>query len=253
MKKLLPIAILVVIMIVGGIYYFAKKSSAEPTSTEIASSTPLMDEKTALAQLQADMQNITPHFILDNKEASAPSVVQEETKIRNDVVALYAARYAADLPADHAQSALVEAQNNVYIGAIGKRYILVTEASKFAIDETLDVQTGQAKPFYNDGNTKREYLTPERDIALYIEPKALYTYSLDQAGPTIVAGSQLSGTETYHSGYIDGATTVLINPVETHTKNSITISIFDSSKSVPNPDVSGATMYAKVGQKTLSF
>jgi hypothetical protein len=68
-----------------------------------------------------------------------------------------------------------------------------------------------------------------------------------------VVGSRLAGTETYHDGYIDGATNVFINPEETHATNSITISVFDSSKSVPNPGVPGTTKYAKIGQKRLSF
>ncbi|OYV27977.1 MAG: hypothetical protein B7W98_00570, partial [Parcubacteria group bacterium 20-58-5] len=132
-------------------------------------------------------------------------------------------------------------------------YILLTEASKFANDEVLDTQTGQVVPFTNTrGETKRYYLAPERSIALYIEPQALYTYSLDQAATTLVAGSQLSGTETYNNGYISGAD-IFINPEETHTLDSITISVFDSSKRVPNPNASGVAMYPKVGQKMLSF
>ena len=178
----------------------------------------------------------------------------EEQTIRDDVVALYAARYAAVSPTDSAQSSLIEAQNSIWLDTIGTRYLLVTEATKFAIDEILDTQTGEITPITNaHGETKRYYLAPERDIALYISPQTISTYSLNQATSTIVAGSQLSGTETYHDGYIGGATTLLINPRETHTTHSITISVFDSSKTVPNPSAPGATMYAKVGQKTLPF
>lgn len=213
---------------------------------------PPADEKIALAQLQDDIQSVTPHFIANNEGGGHASFTPEEQKIRDDLVALYTARYAVAFPSSPSSAWLVTAQNGIWLNAIGQRYLLVTEANvKSATDVILDVQTGQATPI--PGSKKlRYYLAPERGIALYIDSQALYTYTLDQASATLVAGSQLSGTETYHDGYIGGIG-IEINPQETHTKNSITISVFDSSKSVPNPDVLGATMYAKVGQKTLSF
>lgn len=215
---------------------------------------PLVDEKAALAQLRADMQHVTPHFIPNDDGSAGVKYSPEEQKIRDDLVTLFAARYAAASPTSPAQSLLLEAGNGIWPHAIGKRYILLTEASKFAIDEILDTQTGQLVPFTsNHGETERYYFAPEKSIALYIDPRSLHTYSLDQATTTLVESSQLSGTETYHNGYIDGATNLLINPEETHTTDSITISVFDGSKSVPNPDVPGTTRYAKVGQETLSF
>ncbi|OYV63745.1 MAG: hypothetical protein B7X03_00695 [Parcubacteria group bacterium 21-58-10] len=228
-------------------------SYAQKMIESISWDTPLVDEKTALAQLQADMQNVTPHFIPNDDGSAQVKYSPEEQKIRDDLVTLFAARYAAVDPTSPKQSLLVEAGNGIWPHAIGKRYILLTEASKFANDEVLDTQTGQVVPFTNTrGETKRYYLAPERSIALYIEPQALYTYSLDQAATTLVAGSQLSGTETYNNGYISGAD-IFINPEETHTLDSITISVFDSSKRVPNPNASGVAMYPKVGQKMLSF
>ena len=247
-------------------YYFIKNdliyevavnvddSYAQKMVESISWDTPLVDEKTALAQLQSDLQNIKPHFISNDDGSAQVKYTPEEQKIRDDLVTLFASRYAAVDPTSSKQSLLVEAGNGIWPHAIGKRYILLTEASKFAVDEILDIQTGQVAPFTNSqGQTKRYYVVSKRNIALYINPQVLYTYSLDQVTTTLITGSQLSGTQTYHNGYIDGATTLFINPEETHTTNKIIVSVFDSSKRVPNPDVSGATMYAKVGQKTLSF
>lgn len=234
-----------ILVIGGGIYYFTRPQTQSTTYTPV-------DEKTALAQLQSDMQSVAPHFIANNQGSGHATLASEEQKIQNDLIALYVARYAAANPSTPADAWLVQAQNGIWLNAIGKRYILLTEADvKGATDVILDVQTGQAAPI-SDSKKLRYYLAPERGIALYIDSQALYTYSLDQASATPVVGSQLSGSETYHDGYIGGIG-VEINPQETHTKNSITISIFDSSKNVPNPDVPGATMYAKVGQKSLSF
>ena len=75
-----------------------------------------------------------------------------------------------------------------------------------------------------------------------------------QDGMVLVSGSQLSGNETYHSGTSDFS----MVPVQTHTKSSITISVFDSSQMVQNPDALSQptamqTMNKKVREVTLSF
>jgi len=145
---------------------------------------------------------------------------------------------------------LLQAQNGIFLNAIGERYILLTEADvKKARDQILDTQTGDVTPVPGG---LRFYFAPNREIALFLDLQAIRTYSLDQASATLVPGSQLSGTETYHSGYAEGIGADM-NPQYTKTKNSIIISVFDSSKMVSNPDVPGAKMYAKVGTKTFSF
>lgn len=243
--KNVTLIVVTVTLVIGGIYYFTRPKTQSATYTPV-------DEKTTLSQLQGDMQNVTPHFITNNEGGGHASFTPEEQKIRDNLVALYAARYAAASPSSPASGWLLEAESGIFLNAIGKRYILLTEANvKSATDVILDVQTGQATPIF--GSKKlRYYLAPEREIALYVDSKALYMYSLDQVSATLISGSELSGTETYHNGYIDGIG-IEINPQETHTKNNITISVFDSNKTMPNPDVPGATMYAKIGQKTLSF
>ncbi len=237
----------------GVIYCFTRpQTQTQSITSPLPVSTFPVDEKTTLAKLQADMQNVTPHFIIGNKSGPQTALTPEELRIKDDLVALYAERYAAASPSSPANIWLVEAQNGIWLNAIGKRYVLLTEANvKSATDVILDVQTGQATSI--SGSKKlRYYLAPEREIALYIDSQALYTYSLDHVSATLISGSELSGTETYDNGYIGGIG-IEINPEETHTKNSITISVFDSSKNISNPDVPGATMYTKVGQKTLSF
>ena len=146
--------------------------AAAPTPSTDTTYTPV-DEKTALAQLQADMQNVTPHVIANNEGGGHASFTPEEQKIRDDLVALYAARYAATSPSSPASAWLVTAQNGIWLNAIGQRYLLVTEANvKSAIDEIFDVQTGQVMPI-SGSNKLRYYLTPDRDVALYIDIKRL--------------------------------------------------------------------------------
>lgn len=245
------IVIVLILAILAGLGWLVMEKSKVLTPSTDTTYT-LVGEKITLAQLQTDMQSIASHFIANNQGSGHATLTSEEQKIHDGLIALYTARYTAANPSTPADAWLAEAQNGIWLNAIGKRYILLTEANaKSATDVILDVQTGQTTSI--SGSKKlRYYLAPEREIALYVDSQALYTYSLDQVSATLISGSQISGTETYHNGYIGGIG-IEINPQETHTKNSITISIFDSSKSVPNPDVPGATMYAKVGQKTLSF
>ncbi len=252
-------AVVVMALLAGGFAVWKFHSTASQPYP-ITNSTPLIDEKTAFAQLQADVQSVKPYFVVDKGESRNAIMVPEEQKmeqkIRDDLVMLYAARYYAmrgSIPADRA-GVLVEAKNGIWLDAVGKKYILVTETDvKMTRDVILDLQTGQVTPITNkDGESLHYSLAPERNIALYIEPQVLFTYSLDQATTTLVAGSKLQGTETYKSGLEDGPSPGII-PQETHTKNNITISIFDSSRIVPSPDVPERPMHAKIGQKTLSF
>ena len=251
MKKTLLIGVTVVAVLVCTFAVWKLYSpKVTPTPSGNTNPTTLVDEKTALATLQADLQNVTPHFIANTEGNGHATLTLEEQKIQDDLVAIYAARYAAQNPSSPARSWLVQAQNGTWLNAIGKRYILLTEADvKKARDQIFDTQTGVATPI-PDG--LRFYFAPDRDIVLYLDLQAIHTYSLDQSTAILVPGSQLSGTETYHSGYAEGIG-VDMDPRYTKTKNSITISVFDSSKMVPNPDVQGAQMYAKVGTKTLSF
>ena len=231
--KAVAIGIVCVVLVAGA---FAVWKSHAPG--------PSIDENAALAQLQSDMQNIEPHFV-DARLQTQQTLSPAGQKIKGDVAELYSARYTALEPAGIVISAEDLLRSDLWLSAIGKRYVLVTEAGAENIqDEILDSQTGkvsyiQSLDMYD--------LVPNRELVLYIDSQALYTYSLDQATTTLVAGSQLSGSETYH----DGVEEILDHAQQTHTADSITISVFDSSRRISNPDV--GNMYAKVGQKTLAF
>ncbi|MDO8604270.1 MAG: hypothetical protein Q7K40_02625 [bacterium] len=195
--------------------------------------------QTALMQLQADMQGVTPHFIKtgdDNRRTYTPV----EQKIKDDLVTfLLAANPGGDK----------DYYSGLWLDAIGKRHILVSQPSSgSSINEIIDSQTGKVTPI----SAEREYyLASEgRNAALYLGTQAIYIYTLDQDGVVLVSGSQLSDNETYHSGTSD----FQMAPVQTHTKNSITISVFDSSQTVQNPDAQSnamKTMNKKVRQLTL--
>jgi hypothetical protein len=233
-------AIIVVVLIACG---FAVWTQRSPAATPDTNSATFIDEKSALAQLQTDTQNMTPHFIVPTWK-QGQTLTPEEKKIETDVATLMGAQYATAYPNNPAFKFMPG--TDFWVNIIGKRYILITQlGADKSNDVILDSQTGQMIqipgiiPLY----------LPESDIALNIGAQAIYAYSLDKASSTLVAGSELSGTETYNDGIGELGPPIAVQ--ETHTKNSIIISVFDSSKAISTPD--GGTMYTKIGQKSLSF
>ncbi|MFZ1075649.1 MAG: hypothetical protein WAN50_04725 [Minisyncoccia bacterium] len=213
---------------------FAFSTSTEPSPDDVA-----------LSQLRTDLLPVTPHFIVPTWQQEQ-NLTAEEKKIATDVAIVMSSQYSAAFPNNPPLSPEKMLQFDIWLDAIGKRYILFTQSgADKSSDAILDSQNGEITPI--PGNIAL-YLAPKRNIALYVTTQALYTYSLDQSTTTLVAGSQLSGNETY-LGVLDGMGPITLR--ETHTNSSITIVTYDSSTLVPNPD--GGNMYAKVGQKTLSF
>lgn len=194
----------------------------------------------ALLQLQAELQNVTPHFI-DASKAGGQSLTPAEQKIKDDVIAIFVAGHPEG----------TDYYSQLWLDAVGTRYILVSQPSaESSFDEIIDSQTGKVILVAGEA---RYYLASEgRNTALYLGTQAIYLYTLDQDGIVLVSGSQLSGNETYHSGTSDFS----MVPVQTHTKDSITISVFDSSQMVQNPDAQPnamQTMNKKVRQITFTL
>lgn len=237
MKNKLILIAIVILAVLACVFAVWKLHS--PTTTVFVTPTA---SQAALAQLQADMQGVTPHFIEtgdDNRRTYTPA----EQKIKDDVVALFVA----------GQPEGGDYYSQMWLDAIGTRHILATRPSGgSSIDEIIDSQTGKVTPVSAEA---AYYLASEgRNAALYLGTQAIYIYTLDQDGMVLVSGSQLSGNETYHSGTSDFS----MVPVQTHTKSSITISVFDSSQMVQNPDALSQptamqTMNKKVRDLTLSF
>jgi hypothetical protein len=233
-------AIAVVVLLVCGFAVW-KLSASKPGQTP-AEQTIFTASKAALAQLQTDLQAVTPHFI-DRSDSGAQSLTPEEQKIKDDLVAVFIAQNPGN-DKDY--------YSNAWLNAVGKRYILASQPSGgSSLNEIIDSQTGKITLIPEGGYS---LALEGRDAILYIDTQAIRTYTLDQADAVLVAGSQLSGNETYHSGTSD----FTLVPVQTYTKNSITISVFDSSQLVQNPDAKSQptamqTMNKKVRTVTLSF
>lgn len=233
MKKYFPITVIIIaVAILACVFAVWKLKFFTPA-------TPPVDQ-TALAQLQDDMQGVTPHFI-ETGDDNRRTYTLAEQKIKDDVVAFFVA----------GQPEGGDYYSGLWLDAVGKRHILVSQPSGgSSIGEIIDSQTGKVTPISAEA---AYYLAPEgRNAALYLGTQSIYIYTLDQDGMVLVSGSQLSGNETYHSGTSDFS----MVPVQTHTKNSITISVFDSSQLVQNPGslsqpTAMQTMNKKVRQITL--
>lgn len=233
-KIIFGIILLIVLACALLVWKLQSPPAIDTPSTSVA-------KQAALTQLQRDMQGITPHFI-DVERIQAQSLTPEESEIKDDLVGLFTAE---DPASDE------DYYSTLWLNAVGKRYILASKPiAETSYDEIIDSQTGTVTRIPGEA---RYYLASSgRNIALYIDTQAIHTYTLDQADAVLVPGSQLSGTETYHSGTSDA----YLEPEQTHTKNSITISVFDASQIVQNPDAQPnamQTMNKKVRQVTLSF
>lgn len=218
MKKLFLLAAVIAI---GGVAYLAlnKYSSNSPSSqleTDVSAS--------ALQFVQRD-QTLTP----------------ELQKIHGDILALLTAKEPNN--ADYL--------SQFWLVAVGRRYVLISQPSAgSSYDEIVDSHTGTIRTLPNGASYAHFYRAFEGggNMAIYIGDKDIYTYTLDQESFVLVPGSKLSGTETYTSGAYDSPAA---QAEQVHTDTSITISVFDSSQLVPNPDVSGAKMYKKIRKVTL--
>jgi hypothetical protein len=234
-NKTILIAIAVLVAIACGVEVWKLHSPASVAS----SIAPVVDEL-ALSQLQTDIQGTNSHFIKTNNNGSQ-TLTPSEQKIRDDVVALF----VADGPDGK------DFYSNLWLDAIGTRYILATQPiAESSYDEIIDSQTGTVTPI---PESARYNLSPGgRNAVFYIDTQHIYLYTLDQATSILVPGSALTGTETYTSGIADNPD--IIPSGMSYTQNSITITIFDSSKRVPNPKLGvGATMNGAVREVTLTF
>lgn len=198
-----------------------------------------LHDKPALAQLRTDMQGVTPHFI-DSSKANGQTLTVQEQKIKDDVIALFIASEPDNK----------DFYSNLWLDAIGKRYILVSQPiAESSYDVIIDSQTGTATPIPE--SARYDLSSSNRNAVLYIDTQHIYLYTLDQPATMLVPGSALTGTETYHSGEADMPS---ILPRMSWTPNSITITIFDTSKRQPNPKLGvGATMNGVVREVALTF
>lgn len=144
---------------------FAAWKLYTPTST-----TPSAD-KAALVQLQTDLQGVTPHFV-DSSKANGQSLTPEEQKIKDDIVALLVA----------SQPDNSDFLSGLWLNAIGKRYILVTQPiAESSYDEVIDSQTGTVTP---NPESARYDLTPGgRNSVLYIDTQHVYLYTGESKTP----------------------------------------------------------------------
>ena len=112
-QRILVIAIIVLAVLVC---MFAIWKLQSPTSTAIA--TPPVDKaalaKVALARLQANMQNVTPHFI-DANRVNAQSLTPEESEIKDDIIGLFITENPGESE---------DYYSTIWLNGVGKRYIL---------------------------------------------------------------------------------------------------------------------------------
>jgi hypothetical protein len=226
MKKIFSIVLLGIIL-VSFVYFYYNKTS-------LSGSTPSL-----VVQLQKDMTGVTPHF-LDASKASGQVLSESENKIKNDIISILS----------ESDDKNAEFYSQIWLQAIGSRYVVVSQPrAGSSYDEVMDSHTG--KIVLIPGTSKINLFSLGRKSMLYVDTQSIHLYSLDADSPVQVVGSQLLGTETYSSGATDNAN---VEFVETHTATSVAITVFDTSKRVPNPSLGhGAKMNGSVRKVTLSF
>lgn len=259
-RRIIQIAIIIgATVLVLWLAYFAllQKHAPKALSTPTtATSTPIVVDKTAvnpalLTKLQTDLQGITPYFV-DSRGYDGKPLTPQEEKIRNDIADILESKAATNGHGDdYSQSWPI---------AIGKRYVLITVPTHTYYDILIDSQTGESSILQNAASYVVHRLPFERpqpasngrQTVLYIGYEDIYTYTLDEGTFVLVPGSQLSGSETYHNGR--GDFSLMVD--ETHTDDSITISVYDGSQVVQNPYAQPnalQTMNKKLREVTLSF
>lgn len=258
-KTILGAIVLLALVVCGfAIWKLHSPTTPAPTTTTptTATSTPIVVDKTAvdpalLTRLQTDLQSITPYFV-DSRSYDGKPLTPQEEKIRNDVADILTAKAVANGHGDdYSQSWPI---------AIGNRYILITVPTHTYYDILIDSQTGESLILQNAASYVVHRLPFERpqpasngrQTVLYIGYEDIYTYTLDEGTFVLVPGSQLSGSETYHNGR--GDFSLMVD--ETHTDDSITISVYDGSQVVQNPYAQPnalQTMNKKIREVTLSF
>ncbi|MCK9345234.1 MAG: hypothetical protein M0P64_03910 [Candidatus Pacebacteria bacterium] len=232
MRKLIIIAVGVLVLV--AVLYFV--ATQKQTNTQ-----PSKQVQNLIAQLSSDVALVDKPQFVKSEEVLTP-VLQ---KIQDDVIAL--------LVAPDAGSA--EYYSQLRIKAIGGRHILISQLTvRGSYDEIIDSQTGKVVYIPDAASYTPRYLAFEngREVALYVGYKDIYTYTLGQEGFVLVPNSNLPKGETYHSG--EGDFSIVVH--ETHSKDSITISVFDESKLVHNPHaVPGAMdiMFKELRKETLYF
>jgi hypothetical protein len=239
---------------VTGLALWQKHSPAAPSTAD--TSAPIVVDKTAvdpalLTRLQADLQGITPYFV-DTRSYDGKPLTPQEEKIRNDIADILTSKAAANGHGDD--------YSQIWPVAIGKRYVLITVPTHTYYDMLIDSQTGESSYLQNAASYVTHRLPFERpqpasrgrQTVLYIGYEDIYTYTLDEGTFVLVPGSGLSGSETYHNG--KGDFSLMVD--ETHTDNSIHISVYDGSQAVQNPNAQPnalQTMNKKIREVDLVF
>ena len=206
MKKNLPIIILIVLIIVGGLYLFIANSKTK-TATNILNTSQI---STTTAQLAIDLANVTsPQFVDDKSLAPELQKIKEAVK-----TILY-----PDGPVG----------GDITLIAVGKRYVVASIPSNpdNSIIKILDSVTLESN--YISGLF--QFKTDK--IAVYVSATDICTYTLDQPSCIGLPGAKLSGGEIYGDDETLGG--YFIPQDETHTNTSLTIAVL---KWVPNPEKS---------------
>lgn len=240
---IVPLLLIIVAVLLagGGAYFYTQKNTSEnpaPTGDVVlpqaTSTTQTSNPQTKVAsQLALDLANVTPQFIDENGygglQDGKPLPVFATT-IKKDIAAIFT-------PTDNQGYHLYSKAENIYLVAIGKRYVIFgdKEAKEGYSGELFDSVTNTSLPM---GPWASQIFHTDK-FAVYVSPTNICTYTLDQPLCTILSDSKLTGSERYWD-----PPTGEISIEETHTNNSLKISAFDSSKGGYDSKV-GKWVYAK--------
>lgn len=242
---------IILLLVGGGAYMYMQRKQvnqpvAESPVTQVTSTTPtsilatLTTTTSAKAsQLAIDLSTVTPQFIDDGgdgKYKDGTPLPDYMIKIKNDIAAIFA-------PASQDGYYLYSRPSNIVLFAIGERYVFFGDirAKESGSDKILDSVTQTS----TETRAFSIQLFKTDEIAVYVSPQNVCTYTLDQPSCVPLAGADLSGEEFY----FDPMGGFWIE--ETHTDTSLTIGVFDRESPLILDPNTGSLLAKKLRDATF--
>jgi len=223
--------VLVAVPLIGvGIYVYTQKSTnTQPVILvpRTASSTEEVPEISTSSSLvsQIDLSKVEPGFVFHEKGQGISRELQTiQSEARNILIGT--------------EPDIAPIAYDAWLQGVGQRYGLLrvfhgVDGWTVKGDFIIDFVDRTSARISSEGD--RDLYT--QDAVVYISPGRVTYYKIDSPSALVLPGSALPAGQTYDGGYIPRNSSLkAFNPRETHTNNTLTISVFDPYAFVELPD-----------------